>query len=262
MLSVELLRFYRAISQSLFTVVDVETTGCIPTQNRVMEIAVVQATLEDGVVQQTGDLINPYTPIPANIQHITGIHQSMVDTALSAAEVLPTYWPLLTTGILTAHNLEFDYPFLRAEFARLGTAFVRPADQQCCTLLLARLMLSDLPSRSLPKLVRHFKFQVETSHRAEADALACWLLAKRLLKEICNEDDDRVLARFVKQWMPLPDVAQLLQCSPKIARSRLIEAGVEGRTVGRGTRATTMFRRGDVEQFFYDHQDGHQLSWI
>lgn len=260
MLSKELLSYYRQVSQQTLTVVDVETTGSIATTNRITEISVLQATLAEGVLHQQTDLINPQTPIPEKIVQFTGITQEMVNEAPVAADVLPSYLRLLGEGVLTAHNLEFDYPFLRAEFARIGKAFIRPEDQQLCTVQLSRLMLPDLPSRSLPNLVKYFRFKVGKSHRAEADTLACWLLAKRLLTEIVNEPDELLLARFAKQRIPLKYAAKLLGCSSKTAQSRLEAAGVHSRKVGRGRDVTMMYQRGEVEQFFYDQQGDGQLS--
>lgn len=172
----------------------------------------------------------------------------MVDAAPPAAEIFPTYLPILDQGILTAHNLEFDYPFLQAEFARLGTKFVRSETEQLCTVKLSRLMLPDLPSRSLPDLVRHFQFKVGKSHRAEADTLACWLLAEKLLTEILNEADIVLLSRFARQWIPLREAAKLLGCAPAVGQSRLDAANVASRFVGRGRGGTWMYRRGEVEQ--------------
>lgn len=252
MLSTELLAHYRALGQQQFTVVDVETTGRYAWESRVTELSVLRATLADGVQDQKTNLINPETAIPLKIVKFTGITQQMVDVAPPAAEIFPAYLPLLEQGVLTAHNLEFDYPFLQAEFARLGTKFVRSEAEQLCTVKLSRLMLPDLPSRSLPDLVRHFQFKVGKSHRAEADTLACWLLTEKLLTEILHEDDIVLLARFARQWIPLREAAKLLGCSPAIGQTRLDAAKVSSRFTGRGRGGTWMYRRGEVEQVVLD----------
>jgi DNA polymerase-3 subunit epsilon len=233
----------------MFTVVDVETTGRYAWQDRVMELSVLQATLTEGVQLQQTNLINPLVQIPLKLVHFTGIKQQMVDTAPPASEVLPNYLPLLSQGILTAHNLGFDYGFLQAEFARLGIEFVRPEPEQLCTVKLSRLMLPDLPSRKLPHLVRHFQFDVGRSHRAEADTLACWLLTEKLLTELLNEEDQVLLARFARQVIPLKVASELLGCSPVEAKTKLDAAGVATRFVGRKRDGTWVYRRGDVEQF-------------
>jgi DNA polymerase-3 subunit epsilon len=252
MLSTDLLHYYRQIGRQILTVVDVETTGSVAYNSRITEISTIQATLSDGVQQQQTNLMNPQVSIPTKIVQITGITQKMVNAAPVTADVLPKYLPVLRSGILTAHNLEFDYSFLKTEFARLGTGFIRPDHEQLCTVKLARQMLPDLPSRSLPVLVRHFRFQVSTSHRAEADALACWLLAKRLLTEIFNESDEVLLSKFAQEWLPLKDAAALLGCSTKMGRSRLEAAAIASRYVGQGKNGTLMYRRGDVERLCTD----------
>jgi DNA polymerase III subunit epsilon len=247
-LSKQLLSHYRSLSQQRLTLVDVETTGRYAAGSRVIEISVIQATLADDIQHQQTSLINPQEPIPAKITGFTGITQEMVKTAPIADQVLPEYLPLLQSGVLTAHNLEFDYSFLQAEFGRLDIAFDRPETEQLCTVQLSRLMLPDLPSRSLPDLVRHFRFKVGKSHRAEADTIACWLLAKHLLTEINAEADPVLLAKFARQWLPLKTAAQLLGCSQTDGRSRLTDAKVDSRFVGRGSKGTGMYRRGDVER--------------
>jgi DNA polymerase-3 subunit epsilon len=262
MLSTQLLTQYRQLSQQPFTVVDVETTGKYPRSDRVMELSVLRATLADGILHQQTHLINPQTRIPSHIIQFTGITQKMVDYAPPAADVFPAYWSWLNAGVLTAHNLEFDYPFLQAEYDRLGTVYSRSESEQLCTVQFSRLMLPDLPSRSLPKLVKHFRFNVGTSHRAEADTLACWLLLERLMTEILNEADDVVLARFAKQWMPLKYAAILLGCSPQEGQIRLNLAGVSSRFVGRGKAGTFMYRRGDVERVFHEQQEETQLTCL
>lgn len=259
MLSTNLLNYYRQLSQQLLTVVDLETTGLYPSDSRVIEISVLQATLEGGIQSQETTLINPQTRIPSKITQITGISQEMVERdGAIASNVFPHYLPLLNSGTLTAHNIEFDYPFLQAEYQRLGIIFERPVEQHLCTVQLSRLMLPDLPSRSLPNLVRHFGFQVSASHRAEADTLACWLLAKQLLTEILNEPDEAVLLRFAKQWLPLREAAKMLNCSQPKAKAML--AIVPSRQAGRS--GTLMYQRGDVERVLDEEPGESQLSLL
>ncbi|MBW4654786.1 MAG: 3'-5' exonuclease [Kaiparowitsia implicata GSE-PSE-MK54-09C] len=260
LLSIDLLAFYRQASQQTFTVVDVETTGSRASSSRITELAVVQATLADGIQHQQSTLINPEAVIPPNIVSITGITQAMVADAPTAAVALPQFQPWLQVGLLTAHNLDFDYGFLQAEYERLGVSFMRPTAEHLCTVQLARLMLPHLRSRSLPDLVQHFSFPVNTSHRAEADAIACWLLAERLLTDILQLPDAEILQRFAQQWLSVTDAAHLLGCSTAEGRSHLAAAGITGRTVKRYKRMTELYRRGDVERVIAQRSDGQQLS--
>ena len=227
MTSTELLTYYRQISTEVFTVVDLETTGGTGNSDRIIEISVLQATLKDGVQQILTDLINPQIQIPEQIVRFTGISQNMVDGVASSDQILPNYLPMLQTGILTAHNFRFDYSFLQAEYRRLGVDF--NAHTQLCTVELSRLLLPHLPSRSLPKLVKHYGFNVGKSHRAESDAIACWLLLEKLLIQILNSDDEEILNLFGQQWLSVKDIEIILQLPLSKVESLLIDAGIKSR---------------------------------
>lgn len=257
LLSTELLTFYRRVSQSTLTVVDVETTGSIAYKSRVMEVSVLHGTLEDGILQQETSLINPLVKVPPFITKITGITPAMVGTAPLPEDVWADYEALLKKGVLTAHNLDFDYSFLQAEYKRMGGHFYRPPSHRFCTVLLSRLMLADLPSRSLPDLVKHFNFDVGTSHRAGADTKACWLLAKMLLTRIQQEPEETLLELFRQQWIRLKDAAAILHCRKEKAFKQLEDANKPYQLSKRSKEP--LFRRGDVEDLFYAQQ-GEQLS--
>jgi DNA polymerase III subunit epsilon len=254
MRTTDLLAFYRQISQQPLTIIDVETTGSTANRARVIEISLLQASLVDGILFQHTDLINPGVRVPARITEITGISSAMLVDAPSPAQVWPKYHTWLTQGVLTAHNLAFDYSFVQGELRRLNIPFIRSTQQQFCTVKLARLLLADLPSRSLPNLVRHFQFPIETSHRAEADTLACWYLAKHLLTKVRDASDQELLEWFAKEWLPLPKIAELWQCEPAQAWQRLEQAQVPWKRSRR--TAEYLYPRAAVERLAPDPQTG------
>jgi inhibitor of KinA sporulation pathway (predicted exonuclease) len=65
---------------------DLETTGAMPTRDRITEIGVVEAT-EDGTVNEWRTLVNPETLIPGFIQSMTGITDAMVTDSPTFAEL-------------------------------------------------------------------------------------------------------------------------------------------------------------------------------
>ncbi|MDX2228937.1 MAG: 3'-5' exonuclease [Leptolyngbyaceae cyanobacterium bins.349] len=253
MLSTELLAYYRRLGRSRFTVVDVETTGCYPPTSRVIEISVLQATLDAGILHQQTHLVNPGVRVPAGITRFTGITQRMVDAAPNSIDVWREYLPLLSEGVLTAHNLSFDYGFLKSEFNFVDVPFYRAEAEQLCTVKLSRLLLSELPSRSLPDLVAYFGFDVGRSHRAEADTLACWMLLERLLSEMEAQSDTALLHRFGEQWISLKAAAELLQVPNRQAKLWLKEAQVEYRLMGRYN--TPKFQRAAVEAIYRERRE-------
>ncbi|HEY9879723.1 MAG TPA: 3'-5' exonuclease, partial [Leptolyngbyaceae cyanobacterium] len=165
-------------------------------------------------------------------------------------EVWPEILPHLEEGTLTAHNLEFDYAFIQAEYRHLETQYSRPSDQRFCTVLLSRLLLADLPSRCLPDLVEHFGFDVGRSHRAEADTQACWLLAKHLLTLIREESDEVLLDQFSQQWVRLQDAAKLLRIPKSRIRDTLNARDAECRPSRRNSRF--LYRRRDIETLYWE----------
>jgi DNA polymerase III subunit epsilon len=259
LLSTDLLTFYRDLGSQLLTVVDVETTGSVAYKERVIEVSILKATLADGILEQQTYLINPLVKIPPIITKITGITPAMVGSAAFPEDIWSLCAEDLNQGVLTAHNLEFDYGFLQAEYKRMGSSFVRPASHRFCTVMLSRLMLADLPSRSLPELVRHFNLKVGPSHRAEADTKACWLVAEMLLKRIQQEPDEMLLPMFQQQWIRLKDAAGILQCRKGEASEILKSSEIEYRFSKRSNQM--LYRRGDVEEVYWSKQ-GEQLSML
>lgn len=244
--SIDLLTYYRQISTEVFTVVDLETTGGKGDRDRIIEISVLQATLKDGIQQILTDLINPQIQIPDQIVRFTGISQDMVRHVDGCDRVLPKYLPMLQTGILTAHNIGFDYSFLKAEYQRLGVEYIAPA--QLCTVKLSRLLLSHLPSRSLPKLVKHYGFDVGKSHRAESDAIACWLLLEKLMTQLLNAADDEILNLFGQQWLSMEDIAIILQLPLTQVEVLLADSTIKSRFSSH--RQVNLYQRKGIEVLF------------
>jgi len=162
-----------------YAIVDLETTGGRASRDRITEIGIV---LHDGhqVIQSWETLVNPECYIPYGITQLTGITQEMVQEAPKFYEVARKVVELTEGAIFVAHNVRFDYGFLREEFRRLGYTFTR---RQLCTVRLSRKVFPGLPSYSLGRLIRHFDIPVDARHRALADASATARLLELILAE-------------------------------------------------------------------------------
>ncbi len=163
----------------MFAIIDVETTGGTARWERITEIAIV---LHDGekVVDTFSTLLNPERSIPWNITQITGITDAMVARAPRFFEVAKQIVQMTEGCIFVAHNVSFDYSFVREEFSRLGFDYTR---KQLCTVRLARKVFPGLPSYSLSNLKKHFNIHAEQSHRALDDTLATVKLFELILAE-------------------------------------------------------------------------------
>lgn len=163
----------------MFAIVDIETTGSQPPADRMTEIAIV---LHDGrrVERRYQTLLNPERPIPPMVTQLTGITAAMVAEAPRFYQVAREIVELTEGRIFVAHNVGFDYAFLRAAFSELGYPFQRPT---LCTVRLSRQLVPGLPSYSLGKLCTSLGITVSDRHRAGGDADATAALLDYLLRD-------------------------------------------------------------------------------
>ena len=152
---------------------DLETTGTRTTRDRITEIAALKVE-QDTVVGRFVQLVNPGQPIPSQIQRLTGITDAMVADAPSFAELAQELRDFLGDAELVAHNMRFDYGFLRNEFARNDMLF---RARVLCTLKLSRRLAPEHPHHNLDALIKRHELIGHNRHRAEGDAralLALW----------------------------------------------------------------------------------------
>ena len=152
-------------------VVDVETTGLAPDQATIIEIGAVRLS----GAQVTGEffsLVNPAIPIPPDITDLTGITDSMVARAPSAAVALSAFLAFARGTVLAAHNAPFDLAFLTSGCRASGLAW--PPAAVLDTAVLARLLLGpdQVPDCKLSTLAGYFAVAATPCHRALADAQA------------------------------------------------------------------------------------------
>lgn len=163
----------------MFAIVDVETTGGHAAGNAMTEIAIV---LHDGikVVDNYSKLLNPEQHIPLNIQTLTGITPEMVEDAPKFSEVANEIRDFLADHIFVAHNVNFDYSFVKAAFAEVGIDY---NPKRMCSVRYARRVEKGLKSYSLGNLCKHFKVENEAAHRAWGDATATAKILEYLLEK-------------------------------------------------------------------------------
>ncbi|RDV24896.1 DNA polymerase III subunit epsilon [Alteromonas aestuariivivens] len=151
-----------------YVVVDIETTGGQSRYHRITEIGMVKLVAGQEVARWQS-LINPQRHIPAAITRLTGIDNSLVEDAPVFAEVADEIEEFTRDSVFVAHNVNFDYGFIKQEFARLERDFRRP---KLCTVREMRRVEPGLASYSLANLTAHFNIRMERHHRALSDALA------------------------------------------------------------------------------------------
>lgn len=118
----------------LYAIVDIETTGGHASANGITEVAIY---VHDGqrITDSYQTLINPGQDIPYYITGLTGISNAMVKSAPHFWEVADRIYDMLYGKIFIAHNVNFDYSFLKSELAACGYDLT---SNKLCTVRLAR----------------------------------------------------------------------------------------------------------------------------
>lgn len=163
------------LSEVVFVVVDLETTGGPPGADAITEIGAVR--VRGGAVEsEMSTLVNPGRAIPAQITVLTGITNAMVAGAPPVGEALSAFlaWARLDgeSTVLVAHNARFDVGHLRGAARALGLGWSEPMVLD--TLGLARRAWSraDVPDHKLGTLAALVGSPIRPAHRALGDARA------------------------------------------------------------------------------------------
>lgn len=165
----------RALSETTFVVIDLETTGAGPHIGAaITEIGAVKVKAGK-TLGEFETFINPGHSIPDYIQALTGINDSMVYEAPSISTVLPSLLEFLGSHqetVLVAQNAPFDLAFLK-HYARVHD-FPWPAFTVLDTAIIARKVLTrdEVPNCKLGTLAAFFGTQTTPNHRALDDARA------------------------------------------------------------------------------------------
>ena len=162
-----------------YVVLDLETTGLEPSKDRIIEIGAIKVRNKK-VVEEYGTLINPQMEIPQRIIELTGISNEMVQGKPCITEVLGELLDFCEELPLLGHNLMFDYSFLKHQVVNAGMEFEKKGMD---TLKLARILLPELPSRSLQNLRIHYEIFQKDAHRALEDSRTTYLLYEKLREE-------------------------------------------------------------------------------
>lgn len=182
-----------------FAVVDIETTGGWPNEHGITEIAIV---LHDGkkVERVYEQLVNPQQPIPIYIQGMTGITDAMVSKAPVFSAVAAEVYDLLKDRVFVAHNVNFDYSFVKHQLKMAGFDLQSP---KLCTIRLARKVFPGLHKYGLGSLTRELDITISNRHRAGGDALAtAQVLEKVMAKDGMNTIQEMFLRENKEQLLP------------------------------------------------------------
>lgn len=150
-----------------YAVVDIETTGTNPMTDRMIQFGCV--LISNGqIVSSFATDINPNQAISKKIQQLTGISNARVQKAPYFEDVAPTIYNLLLDTVFVAHNIYFDYTFLKEELMRCGMPELKLLGID--TVELAQIFLPTEKSFRLSDLSESLGLIHENPHQADSDA--------------------------------------------------------------------------------------------
>lgn len=152
-----------------YTVLDLETSGFSPRQDRVVEIGLVHVS-DDGMIREHwATLVNPDSDVGPTYVH--GITSADVHTAPRFAQIAPLLISEWSGTTLVAHNATIALRFLTREFERAGVALQDLPLQAISTMRWAPEFL-DSPSRRLSDCCASAGITLSSTHTAIGNALA------------------------------------------------------------------------------------------
>jgi DNA polymerase III subunit epsilon len=201
------------ISGPGFAVIDLETTGFSPYQERIVEVAVVVLDADGAELDSFCTLIDPEcSPGPT---HIHGITQEMLAGAPTFAEVHPYLAGLLSGRVVVGHNVDrFDLAFLLAECGRLGED-LSPTDVVTIDTLCVAQDHLDLPGKArLIDCCDRYRLTWADHHNALGDARVTAALLGAMRIELGDTllSVDRLLADSgTRTWPGATDVRPVIR---------------------------------------------------
>jgi DNA polymerase III subunit epsilon len=198
-----------SIFNSPIVLVDIETNGLSHIRGRVIEVAAIR--VENGkIVGSLNTLIDPGSELPHYITNLTGITTNDVKRAPTFDQVADELKDLIDGAIFVAHNVRFDYSFLKQEFGRLGVKFL---PQQLCTVRLSRALYPHEKGHKLEDIINRHNFTFASRHRAYDDAAVLWQFLQHIDKNFPPEQISSAISKQLKQ----PALPKSLQ--PEMVRS-------------------------------------------
>ncbi len=181
--------------------VDIETTGMRSSYDRIIEIGIIRAEAEDSnytITKTLKSLINT-DYIPLEITNLTGISPHELENAPSFRQIKDEILEIMEGCVMVAHNVRFDYSFLKNEFKRLDVSF---SPKHFCTIRVARSLFPKMGSYKLDALIEKFNIECRRRHRAFDDAKVLW----DFFQIICNKFSKNKLIEVLNIALKKPTI--------------------------------------------------------
>ena len=162
---------------------DVETPNRYNSRMSAIGVSVVE---EGRIVKDFYSLVDPEQPFDWFNSKLTGINEETVFDAPSFPELWPRLEPLLSSGILVAHNAGFDVGVLRKCLQSYEIEW-KPTVKAICTVTMGRSLLPGV-GHKLNELCDYYGIGLN-HHRADSDSRACAEILLRYIESGADPDN-------------------------------------------------------------------------
>lgn len=149
-----------------YIVFDVETPNRHNSRMSAIGVSVVEGTK---ITDSFFSYVDPEQPFDLFNTQLTGIDKDTVADAPTFAQLWGRLEPLLSSGILVAHNASFDMCVLKKCLRDYGISW-RPSVPYCCTVLMGRKLLPGI-SHKLNDMCDYYGICLN-HHHADSDSRA------------------------------------------------------------------------------------------
>lgn len=167
---------------SRFIAFDVETPN--RANNRISAIGI---TITDGqrIIDEYYSLVDPKTHFDRFNTILTGISSKSVQGAPDFVQLWEKIEPIMSSGILVAHNALFDLRVLHHCLKDHGISWKSKAEY-ICTVQAGRKLLPNI-SHKLNDMCRHYGIELD-HHQAASDSRACAQILMRYIGQGADAD--------------------------------------------------------------------------
>lgn len=161
-----------------FVILDLETSGTDPNNDEIIEVAMIRyENMEE--VDRYESLIKIDKALSKIVSLITNINDEDLDKdGKDSADVFPKISRMLDGAYLIAHNVNFDFSFLKENNIKMNIL------GQIDTMELAQVLMSNSTSYSLESLSDDLNIIHKNKHRAMGDVEATLELFKALISKV------------------------------------------------------------------------------
>lgn len=163
---------------------DVETPNIKNERMSAIGVSVV----ENGVIaEEFYSLVNPEERFDYFNISLTGITPEMAAGAPNFKELWPNLGPILKSGLLIAHNAQFDMSVLSKCLLAYGIPF-EDVTEYACTCRMSKKIIKDVENHRLDTICRRLGIDL-SHHNAGSDARACAEILRYCLKNGAKIED-------------------------------------------------------------------------